>query len=101
MFSAENRQFARQTDEIKRWRCETLAGLKYCVSWRFQFGGVFWSYHFQMHHGENVGRDQPVPRPNFNSREVRGEELKQPKIYCSRISRTLDASAVAENGLSR
>jgi hypothetical protein len=29
---------------------------------------------FQMHHGENVERHQSVPRPDFDSREVRGED---------------------------
>ena len=29
---------------------------------------------FQMHHSENVERHQSVPRPDFDSREVRGED---------------------------
>jgi hypothetical protein len=41
MFGAENRQFPRQTDEIKRPRCETLESSKRCVSRPFEFGGVF------------------------------------------------------------
>ncbi len=39
--AAENRQFPRQTGEIKRRRCETLVSHKSRVSRRFEFGGVF------------------------------------------------------------
>ena len=41
MFGAEHHQFLRQSDEIKRLRCETLACRMPRVSRRFEFGGIF------------------------------------------------------------
>jgi hypothetical protein len=41
MVDVENRQFPMPRDEIKRLRCETLAGRKSRVLRRFEFGVVF------------------------------------------------------------